>query len=301
MKPVRVDTKRCSGCGLCVTVCPYEALVVKEGMAQYILEDCFLCGHCEAVCPETAINVAGLIRPKGQFFTGDDTKTYSDSAFDKAAILSGIMRSRRSCRGFQEKEVPLEILEDLVQLGITAPSGTNCQPWHFIILPGREDLYHFGVHVGNFFRRLNRLAEKTLLRLFTTLFMGGSLEHYYRNHYESVKAAIEDWDERGNDRLFHGATGCILVLAEKNASCPGEDAMLATGNILLGAEASGLGTCLIGFAVEAVRRDKKLRRILGVPQGQELHAVIALGYPKVKFLREAGRKEVVPRVVHLKM
>lgn len=301
MKPVFVDTKSCSGCGQCVAICPYGALLVQEGAAQYILEDCFLCGHCEAVCPEKAINIAGLSRPKGRFFADDDAELSSASFSDTAAILSRVMRSRRSCRNYQERVVPLEILEDLVQLGVTAPSGTNCQPWHFIILPGRDDLHLFGVHVGNFFRRLNRLAENPLARLFTTLFMGGNLERYYRNHYDSVKTALEDWDERGIDRLFHGATGGILVLAEKNASCPGEDAMLATANILLGAEALGLGTCLIGFAVEAVRRDKKIKEILGVQPDQELHAVIVLGYPKVKFLRGAGRKEVVPRVVHLKM
>ena len=57
------------------------------------------------------------------------------------------------------------------------------------------------------------------------------------------------------DRLFHGAAAAILVTGRRQASCPAEDALLATQNILLAAHAMGLGSCLIGFAVEAMRRD----------------------------------------------
>ncbi|MEZ4578721.1 MAG: nitroreductase family protein [Desulfobacterales bacterium] len=44
---------------------------------------------------------------------------------------------RRSCRNYKETPVPASVLEDLVRIGITAPSGTNSQMWTFT--PCRTD------------------------------------------------------------------------------------------------------------------------------------------------------------------
>jgi nitroreductase/NAD-dependent dihydropyrimidine dehydrogenase PreA subunit len=299
MKPVQINTSLCSGCGLCVTVCPYQALSLEKGKAHYIIDDCFCCGHCHAVCPEDAIVVRSLSSSVAKSIE-DCIKTAgpltTDQGITPAALIS-FMAARRSCRNYSERQVPLKILEYLVQAGITAPSGTNCQPWKFIILPERSDLFRLGTLVGNYFRKLNRLAENRFLRLVTKIFAGGGLAGYYRKHYHSVKEGLESWDNKEEDRLFHSAPAAIVVTAEKEASCPGEDAMLATQNILLAAHSMGLGTCLIGFAVEAVRRDKGIREQLAIPDSEEIFAVIALGYPKVSFLRPAGRKQTEPRIL----
>ena len=295
LKPIIIDTAVCSGCGLCSEVCPYKALALRDGTATYIIEDCFLCGHCQAVCPDNAITIPLLSQSPGDVLY-EKYGLEADKSCMATGPLVGLMSRRRSCRNFKKKNVHLDILKELVQMGTTAPSGTNCQPWNFIILPCREDLFTFGTVIGNYFKKLNRLAESWFLRSVSRLFMGGGLTRYYHNHYDSVKEALRDWDDTGADRLFHGAQAAILVTAKKDASCPAEDALLATGNILLVAHSMGLGTCLIGFAVEAVRRDKSIRETLILPEDEELYAVIAIGHPKLLYLRPAGRKKVVPRV-----
>lgn len=295
MKPVIIDNTACSGCGLCSQVCPYRALKLKAGKAIYVLDDCFQCGHCQAVCPDNAITIPLLSHPTDELLKGKYGVEANRSSMGTEALID-LMASRRSCRNFKKKVVSPKILEELVQVGITAPSGTNCQPWNFIILPQREDVAQFGLVVGNYFKKLNRMAESWLLRSVSTLFLGGGLSRYYQNHYDSVKEALQNWDDTGEDRLFHGAQAAILVTAKKDASCPAEDALLATENILLVAHAMGLGTCLIGFAVEAVRRDKSIRKTLVLPEDEDLYAVIAIGHPKLAYLRPAGRKKVVPRV-----
>ncbi|MEA3332192.1 MAG: nitroreductase family protein, partial [Pseudomonadota bacterium] len=118
------------------------------------------------------------------------------------------------------------------------------------------------------------------------------LDIYYREYYDSIKEAIMQWDEEKDDRLFHGAQAVILVGAEPGASCPHDDALLATQNILLGAETMGLGSCLIGFAAEALRRDRKIKESLKIPTNETIYAVIALGYPATSFQRPAGRRKV---------
>ncbi|MGB9787596.1 MAG: nitroreductase family protein [Dictyoglomus turgidum] len=48
------------------------------------------------------------------------------------------IKSRVSVRKFLEKEVPKEILEDLIDCGRLAPSGYNRQPWIFLVVTDKE-------------------------------------------------------------------------------------------------------------------------------------------------------------------
>jgi nitroreductase len=49
--------------------------------------------------------------------------------------------------------------------------------------------------------------------------------------------------------------------------------------MLLAAHTLGLGTCLIGFAVEAMRHDAGIAAALEIPAEERVHAVVALGWP----------------------
>ena len=53
--------------------------------------------------------------------------------------------NRRSVRKFEEREVPAEMLQDLLEAGMAAPSAVAKDPWHFIILRDKA--------------KLNRLAD----------------------------------------------------------------------------------------------------------------------------------------------
>ena len=57
-----VDIKRCVGCGKCIKVCPFQAIVEKEirgeKKAQTIEAVCQGCGLCTATCPQGAIQLS---------------------------------------------------------------------------------------------------------------------------------------------------------------------------------------------------------------------------------------------------
>jgi nitroreductase len=122
------------------------------------------------------------------------------------------------------------------------------------------------------------------------------LDQYYRDYYDSVEEGLTEWQQNRRDLLFHGATAAIVVGSKPGASCPAEDALLATGNILLTAHAMGLGTCLVGFAVSAMQESPAIKRFIGIPDDEIVYAVIALGYSTEKYRGLAGRKKPVVRV-----
>lgn len=287
---IAIDTNACTGCGLCVETCPSETLGLRNGRAKVVGERCLVCDHCAAICPVDAVRVEALDAHASSFATFETGRQWLEWGGFPVGELVRLMRSRRSCRSYKQENVPLEILEDLVRIGVTAPSGTNSQKWTFTLVPTRREVMALGDRIGDFFRRLNRLAERKLLRKGLSLMGKPTLENYYHRHYRSVARAIREWEEEGRDILFHGATAVIVVGSEPGGSCPAEDALLATQNILLGAHCLGLGTCLIGYAVEAMRRDRSINASLGIPAEESVHAVIALGYPGETYQRVTGRK-----------
>ncbi|MHC4423611.1 MAG: 4Fe-4S dicluster domain-containing protein [Planctomycetota bacterium] len=59
-----IDTERCKGCSLCVTVCPKNSIIVSEHSnekgyfpAQANNTDCTACAMCAIICPDAVIEV----------------------------------------------------------------------------------------------------------------------------------------------------------------------------------------------------------------------------------------------------
>jgi len=292
---IEIDRDLCNGCGLCVTVCPTGTISLMEGKAAVSGGESILCGHCEAVCPQEAICVTAIDGEMSRYKTFITEKQWLPPGKFSASVLVQLMASRRSCRSFNGRPVDRAMLEDLMKIGITAPSGTNSQAWTFTILPTRKAVTSFAEQIAAYFGKLNTTAEKTMLRKFLKLIGKGELDAYFHGYYRKVKEALEEWQGSGKDRLFHGSTAAIVVGSKPGASCPAEDAMLATQNILLAAHSMGLGSCLIGYAVAAMKKEPSIQHSIGIPTEEEIHAVIALGYSDEVYQRTAGRKKVTPR------
>jgi nitroreductase/NAD-dependent dihydropyrimidine dehydrogenase PreA subunit len=291
-----IDEELCTGCGLCVKVCPLDTISIQDGKANVTGKESLSCGHCAAACPEGAITVNALAGKDFSAFSSfkEDERWLKHGGFDTQQLVR-LMRSRRSCRNYSEKQVDRNILDDLVKIGITAPSGTNSQGWTFTILPTRETVLVLANQIARYFKRLNNMAEKGHLRFLMKMAGNRELDFYYKNYYETVKETISEWENEGRDRLFHGATSAIIVGYRPGAACPAEDALLATQNILLAAHSMGLGSCLIGFAVSAIKRDPKIKLSVGIPAEETVYSVIALGWPDEKYFGLAGRKKAVIR------
>jgi heterodisulfide reductase subunit A len=56
----KVSFNLCTGCGMCVDVCPYEAISLKDGKAEVNEVLCEGCGTCSATCLRAAIEVKNL-------------------------------------------------------------------------------------------------------------------------------------------------------------------------------------------------------------------------------------------------
>ena len=56
----KIGLDLCSGCGLCVDICPMDVLRMDEAMQKPVIrypEDCMTCFSCEDICPVNCIIV----------------------------------------------------------------------------------------------------------------------------------------------------------------------------------------------------------------------------------------------------
>jgi ferredoxin len=57
---MRVNTAQCTGCGLCVEVCPTGTIHLSDSLAVLDQVTCTQCQACVDVCPVGAITVVEL-------------------------------------------------------------------------------------------------------------------------------------------------------------------------------------------------------------------------------------------------
>jgi NAD-dependent dihydropyrimidine dehydrogenase PreA subunit len=55
---LRLDQKKCMGCGTCLLVCPHAVLSLSNGKVEIVNRDaCMECGACARNCPSEALDV----------------------------------------------------------------------------------------------------------------------------------------------------------------------------------------------------------------------------------------------------
>lgn len=167
----------------------------------------------------------------------------SDIQMELNPVLSNIM-ARRSVRKYLDKPVEHEKLELLVRAGINAPSGMNRQPWIIRVVEDQQ-----------------LIADVT--------------EVYKQEKAEQVKR------DKDFKNMFRNAPNLICVCTPAKGG--GElDAGLLGENIMLAAQALGLGTCCLGGPVRFLLSNEKCRFFLdrlNIPDDYRLNYIIAVGYP----------------------
>lgn len=183
--------------------------------------------------------------------------------------IGTIIKNRRSIRKFTDKEVPRQVLEEILNDALWAPSGMNRQNWEIVVVHGeqKEKLVQAIAGAWPYAKPGLKavLPEKVVnvtMQFFKTL--GGApvvilvyISKTFSDQHESLIKAERLKAE--HDRLTAFLSAAALVQ-----------------NILLLAHSRGLGTCWM-TAPKYVEAD--INELLGIKEDNELVAAIPAGYP----------------------
>ncbi len=86
----KVDTKRCQGCGTCMTRCPIEAVVESDAVSAIDLKRCIGCGLCVPTCSQNAMH---LIEKEEEVLPPKTEEEHFDIIYANRNRLSGKIRN----------------------------------------------------------------------------------------------------------------------------------------------------------------------------------------------------------------
>jgi nitroreductase len=167
---------------------------------------------------------------------------------------SELLKKRRAVRDYQEREVPLEILKQIISESCLAPSSSNRQPWHFIIITNKDVI-----------RRLSDESKRNLLL---------DLERNPASPSSNYEAILRD----KHFNVFYNAPCLVFIVGPRELLSIQVDCALAASYFMFSACARGLATCWIGLG--RFIKDKELLDLIGMPEGDQIVAPVIIGYPK---------------------
>lgn len=60
--------KNCTGCGQCASLCPEKAIVIKDGIPEWVKNKCQHCTACINACPQSAIQFTRFTKKRGRYY-----------------------------------------------------------------------------------------------------------------------------------------------------------------------------------------------------------------------------------------
>jgi nitroreductase len=186
------------------------------------------------------------------------------------------IRSRKSIRAYLPDAVPPEVIRDVLELGIRAPSASNCQPWEFAVVTGATLTALKDEHERRLTENVPRRSDYPFQPL-----AGVWLERQ-RGNVGAITGVLGEAGRatwmRHMLRFFEAPALIILCTdAQLDTARSQFDNGSISQTIALAALKHGLGTCL---SLAGVCYPDAIRKIVGIAESKKLALTITLGYPE---------------------
>jgi nitroreductase len=222
--------------------------------------------------------------------------------------LFEVMRTCRAMRRYEPRDVPQETIDELIDLAIRAPSAGNTQNWTFVVVRDPAVKHALAEEVRKGTRWEASLSELAITHRVREGMIDEEEEGRARRVLAAFRRLAEEFDdvpvvvcvcaERGGGavagpgplRVLRGAIDTYGVwgtlrfaLAGKGFVAQGSWASVypAVQNLLLAARGMGLGAVLT--TPQLLGPPGRFEKVLDIPKGVRLAALIPIGYPKGKF------------------
>lgn len=168
--------------------------------------------------------------------------------------FSDLISKRQSVRRYASTPVESEKINRCLEAARLAPSASNSQPWHFIIVDKEPLRTEIAKATFTDIQLINKFTLQAPVMVVIVI--------------EKAKLITR------------------LAMLVKKKEWPLIDIGITAEHFCLQATELGLGTCMIGWFDE-----KKIQKLLNIPSGKSIGLVISLGYAEEGYkLRTKARK-----------
>ena len=197
-----------------------------------------------------------------------------------------VINGRRSTRGFLDKPVSVEVLREVIELAVRAPSSMNTQPWHFHIVTGE---------VLDNIRREN--TKRNVEGVPPSREIKSPLGYQGKHRERQVEIAIQLFQEMGIERddaegrqdwvlrgfrQFDAPVAIIVTFDEelKEDDISKFDCGAAVNGLVNAGWSKGLGAVINS---QGIMQSPVVREYAKIPDNQIIMICVAMGYPDEEF------------------
>ncbi len=207
------------------------------------------------------------------------------------------IKTRKSIRGYKPNLVPKEVLAEILEAAIRAPSGMNNQPWEFTVIAG--DVIK---QIGQ--ANLEKLSARETPKMEAPRTESGQFAGIHRERqvalavqlFQLMDIAREDREKRTEWMMrgfrFFDAPAAIFISMDESVHPGGQfDIGAVSQTIALVALNHGLGTCIMG---QGVSYPDVIRKFTGIPESKVIVICLTIGYPDWDFPANKVQSEREP-------
>jgi nitroreductase len=187
-------------------------------------------------------------------------------------MITELLRNRFSVRNFQDKPIPDEVLQGMLEAGRLSPSGGNEQPWVFGVITDCNLI----AQIAETAYQQKWIAKAPLLIVLCTVGVGDERggRDIQKQRFPEYTEAIEKIDQ-----------DLYWALNQEE-----HQTKIAGTHMALAALEHGVGSCWVSlFDV------KRLAKLLNLPRGTMPSEILVLGYPEEQ--RKITKKKDLDEVV----
>jgi nitroreductase len=182
--------------------------------------------------------------------------------------IDDVIKTRRSIRQYRKEEVPRELLQEVIDTALWAPSGMNRQEWHIVVARGKERDSLIEVIAQSqeyILPTMRELFSEKIIKVSLQVFknLGGAPAVLLVYIPKTPVKSVEGLDERGRYHVEYTRYNRIV------------SASALVQNLLLAAHSKGLGTC---WMTGPKYMEKEINEVFGITD-MELVSIIPIGYP----------------------
>ena len=278
---IKINIEKCTGCGLCVSVCKDFSLEIINNKVNKKLKSCFgciACGHCMAICPQGAIEIYGRTLSPNDLFDLPKKETSTDYN----SLLS-LCQRRRSVREFKDKAIDKEIIEKIITIARTSPMGLPPSDVNLLVFDTKEKTNKFAKDFCEYLKGMKWMFSNFSLSLMRP-FLSKENNELFKEFVQPLFSIYEENMEKEINLVTYDAPVALYFYGSPYSDPA--DPIIAATYAMLAAESLGLGTCMLGAIHPLIQNGssaKKFRKEQGIKYKSREGLFLILGYPDIEY------------------
>jgi nitroreductase/NAD-dependent dihydropyrimidine dehydrogenase PreA subunit len=262
---IKVDLEKCNGCGICVDIC-HEHCMVLENQKVYIdTKFCSTCTQCIAICPQTALRWEHV-----------QPELFQNDLLPSSEQMAELLKQRRTIRHFKEEKPDRQLLREIIDFGIYAP--THSHDFRVVVVDDPNRLNQIDCVLYLYNKKVYKYLFKPKLISFLIRLTSPAMQNEFFRARPKLEASLKI------GRGYACIPPVILfIVGLKRIPLSLESAQYILYNMDLYARTKGWGCRNLVGNQMFFNRSRSVRKLLGIKKNEQIYGTLGIGIPSIKF------------------